>query len=218
MSTQRQLKTTREQVVGAALRVADEVGVEGLTIRAVAAAAGAPPMSLYSHFAKKEQLLDLMFAQLSQELYPGLEHTTWQSALSAFCHNIRRLLLAHPHWTPLLSRAAPVVALPQREHLLALMTRTGITAERAMSILSSAGLLSLGFSMVEQSSRDHDGVSRIAKRFDNLRQHRDGAFAQENPVTYQALARSSSLDLSEKFQIVVDAFIAGLGLPTPAAS
>jgi hypothetical protein len=159
-----------------------------------------------------------MFAQLSQELYPGLEHTTWQSALSAFCHNIRRLLLAHPHWTPLLSRAAPVVALPQREHLLALMTRTGITAERAMSILSSAGLLSLGFSMVEQSSRDHDGVSRIAKRFDNLRQHRDGAFAQENPVTYQALARSSSLDLSEKFQIVVDAFIAGLGLPTPAAS
>lgn len=206
-------------MVGAALRVADEVGVEGLTIRAVAAAAGTAPMSLYTHFAKKEQLLDLMYAQLSQDLYPGLEHTTWQSALSAFCHNIHRLLLAHPHWTPLVSRAAPVVALPQREHLLSLMTRTGITAERSMSILSSAGLLSLGFSMVEQSFRDCDGVSRLAKRFDKLREYGDGAtFAQQNPVTHQALlAHSSSLDLSEKFRIIVDAFIAGLGLPTPEA-
>lgn len=213
MSSQRQLKTTREQVVNAALRVVDEAGVDGLTIRAVAAAAGTPPMSLYTHFAKKEQLLDLMYEEIAQRIYPGPELTTWPAALSGFCHNLRQVLLDHPQWTPLVSRPAAVLSLPARERLLSLMTQSGISAERALAMLSSAGLLALGLTTVEQSYRDEAGVSQFARRLENLRtRSEDPAFVAQNPVTRQALKRSSRLDLSEHFRSVVTAFIAGLEL------
>jgi AcrR family transcriptional regulator len=213
MSGQRALKTSREQVVTAALRVLDESGLEGLTIRGVAAAAGASPMSLYTHFSKKEQLLDLMYEQISRLVYPGPEHPDWQSALKAFCHSIRRLLLQHPEWIPLMSRPAPVVALPHRERLLSLMTSTGLTAEQSLSLLSSAGLFALGFTLVELSSRDEQGVSGLIKRYENLRACSEGdAFAEQNPVTRQALSSTPTLDLSEKFSTMVDAFVAGLQL------
>ena len=67
MRRQRPRGTTRpEAVVDAALKVVDEVGVDGLTIRAVAGLVGAPPMSLYTHFDNKEGLLDFMNAEISR--------------------------------------------------------------------------------------------------------------------------------------------------------
>lgn len=211
MSKRRVLKTNRSTIVNAALEIVDQVGVDGLTIRAVAALAGTPPMSLYSHFAKKEQLLDLLYEEISSRLYPGAEHAAWPSALSEFCHNIRESLLVHPHWAPLLSRRAPVLLVPRRERLLTLMTTAGISAEAALSTLSSAGLLALGLTTLELSYRDPDGVSPFAKRYDNLRALReDSGFAIENPITRVALTRLPTLDLGQNFSSTVRAFIAGL--------
>ncbi|HVY29516.1 MAG TPA: TetR family transcriptional regulator [Polyangiaceae bacterium] len=218
MSGQKQLKTTREQVVAAALRVADETGIEGLTIRAVASEARTPPMSLYSHFGKKEDLLDLMYEQICQQIYPGPEHETWQAALTRFCHNLREVLLAHPAWVPLLSRPAPVLALPGRERILQLMTRDGLPAEQSMSMLSSAGMFGLGLVMVELSCRNGDVVSGLAKRYENLRASSDDAdFAAKNPITRLALKQAPTLDLSENYRIMVDAFVAGLDLRARSA-
>jgi AcrR family transcriptional regulator len=213
MPGQRQLKTTREQVVAAALRVADETGLDGLTIRAVASEAHTPPMSLYSHFAKKEDLLDLMYEQVCQQIYPAPEYDNWQAALTRFCHNLREVLLAHPEWVPLLSRPAPVLSLPGRERLLELMTRAGLSAEQSISMLSSAGMFGLGLVMVELSCRQGDAVSGLAKRYENLRaSSEDADFAEKNPITRLALKRAPSLDLGENYRSMVDAFVAGLDL------
>jgi AcrR family transcriptional regulator len=213
MSGQKQLKTTREQVVAAALRVADEAGIDGLTIRAVASEAHTPPMSLYSHFGKKEELLDLMYEQVCQQIYPGPEHDTWQAALTRFCHNLREVLLAHPAWVPLMSRPAPVLTLPGRERILKLMTQAGLPAEHSMSMLSSAGMFGLGLVMVELSCREGDVVSGLAKRYENLRASSENAeFAEKNPITRLALKQTPTLDLSENYRTMVDAFVAGLDL------
>ena len=210
MSKRRSLKTNRTTIVNAALEIVDRAGIDGLTIRSVAALAGAPPMSLYSHFAKKEQLLDLLYEEISSKLYPGPEHSTWPSALTAFCHNIRELLLEHPRWVPLLSRKAPVLFVPRRERLLTLMTTAGISAGDALATLSSAGLLALGLTTVELSYRDPDGISPFAKRYDNLRaRSEEASFASENPITRDALTRLPTLDLGESFSSTVRAFIAG---------
>lgn len=207
----RRTRINRYSVVNAALLVVDDVGLEGLTIRGVARVAGASPMSLYSHFAKKEDLLDLMYAEISQRLYPGPEHTSWKEALTAFCHKIREVVLAHPRWVPLMSRPAPVLSLPGRERLLGLMTTTGIPAARALSILSSAGLLALGLAIAELSFRDRDGVSGFAKRFENLQaQATNPAFSDENPITRAALSHSRGLDLGANFSSTVETFIVGL--------
>jgi AcrR family transcriptional regulator len=59
---------TQDAVIDAALTIVDRAKVDGLTIRAVARQVGAPPMSLYSHFANKEQLLDLMYGELVRRM------------------------------------------------------------------------------------------------------------------------------------------------------
>src|ERR1700753_1666688 len=88
---------TQDAVTDAALVILDRSGVDGLTIRAVARQVGAPPMSLYSHFENKEQLLDLMYAEIVRRMYPDQGHGTWQSELFALCQHIRALLLEHPN-------------------------------------------------------------------------------------------------------------------------
>jgi AcrR family transcriptional regulator len=63
----------REDIIAAAVRVIGEVGnVEAVSLRAVAREAGIDPMSVYRHFADKEDLvwavLDAEFAELARAL------------------------------------------------------------------------------------------------------------------------------------------------------
>src|ERR1041384_7355252 len=160
-------RAAREEIVNAALTVVDRVGLEGLTIRAVAAVAGAPPMSLYAHFATKEQLLDLMHAGIAARLYADVEHTWWQAALAALCHQIRSVLLAHPRWIPLLDRPAVPVSAPLRERILALMISRGVSSSEALTCFMSAQLMCVGWTRLEVSlSSAHEAPAWMEPRPD----------------------------------------------------
>src|SRR5206468_1168433 len=137
--------TTLQAVVTAALAIVDRVGIEALTIRAVAAEVGAPPMSLYRHFSNKEELLDHMYAEISCRLYADAKQPTWQAEVFALCHQVRGILTAHPRWAPLLSRPVPPLAVALRERLLKLMIADGMSEAGAFAALSCAVLNSIGF-------------------------------------------------------------------------
>ena len=59
---------SRDRVLRAALAVADDGGLDGLTIRSLAQRLGAKPMSLYHYVANKDEILDglvdLVFAEI----------------------------------------------------------------------------------------------------------------------------------------------------------
>jgi AcrR family transcriptional regulator len=205
--------TRREAVVDAALSVVDEVGVDGLTIRAVATLVGAPPMSLYTHFANKEELLDLMYAELSRRLYPDSGQATWQGELSMLAFHIRRTLLAHPRWTPLLSRPAPPASVPVRERVLTLMVAAGMPAEQALRGVSSTILVALGLTMVELNFLEPDAGSLLSRRFDQLK----ATFAEEpttsvEPTTRAALSGRSRFDFERTFALSLETLIQGFAL------
>jgi len=211
MSKGRRSKANRKSIVMAALDVADRVGMNALTIRRVAVAAGVAPMSLYTYFRSKEALLDVMYEEVAAKIYPEADSGDWQSLLRDFCHNLREVLLEHPQWLSLMARPAAVLTMPNREALLAAMTHAGIPAEEALATLSSAGLMALGWTTVELSFRDRDGASPFVKRLENLRARKDDAkFASDNPVTLVGLRRGTALDLRDSFNSSIDAFIAGL--------
>jgi AcrR family transcriptional regulator len=129
MRTRRQRGSTkREAVVSAALAIADQDGLAGLTIRAVADRVGAPTMSLYTHFRNKNELLDLMLMEIAARIYICERHPTWQAEMLALCRRVYHLLSEHPKWIPLLSRPVWPVELPLREHMLKLMVDDGIAA------------------------------------------------------------------------------------------
>lgn len=96
---------SRELIVRSAIELADRDGLDAVSIRRVAAALDARPMSLYSHVPAKDDLLDLMFDELAARSLLGADRpTAWEPALRAIAHRVRAVGLAHPWSIELLSR------------------------------------------------------------------------------------------------------------------
>jgi AcrR family transcriptional regulator len=203
--------TTREDIIGAALAVIDTVGVDRLTIRSVAKLAGAPPMSLYTHFSNKQELLDLVYTEVSRRLYdePGTA-SRWQDDLLTLYRHVRGVLIEHPRWIPLLARPASPLAVPRREQILKQMVDDGITPEDAMAILASGMMTTIGLVMLDVTLREPDGEAAMTKRYDHLRTWAEADKGDDNPVTRAALSRLRRINLEESFLLVIRSMIAGI--------
>jgi AcrR family transcriptional regulator len=87
---------TREGIVTAAVKVLDEVGLDGLSMRRVAAELGTGAASLYWHVADKEQLIHLVLNRIMGELElpePDPEH--WEEQVRWFAHAGREMFRGH---------------------------------------------------------------------------------------------------------------------------
>ncbi|MFJ3774267.1 TetR/AcrR family transcriptional regulator C-terminal domain-containing protein [Streptomyces sp. NPDC090075] len=106
----------RTRVLSAAVALADEGGVDALSMRRIAQALGVVPMALYKHVANKNELLDGMIDVLVDEIDPPVEGIGWKAAVRRRVLSARRMLLRHP-WAPeviearMKTRAAPTPAL-----------------------------------------------------------------------------------------------------------
>lgn len=90
---------SRDAILDAGLRIVDEEGIEGLTMRRLAADLQVNPMSIYHHLPGKAAVLSglvaRVFAQLPAELPTA--HATWQEQVVAVAQAYRRVLRAHPN-------------------------------------------------------------------------------------------------------------------------
>jgi len=195
---------TREAVVFAALAVVDRQGPQALTIRSVARQVGAPPMSLYTHFSNKDELMDLMVSEIVRHLYRDNGNTTWQTELEALCRRIYAVLLEHPNWTPLLSRAKPSSDAPVRERLLAMMVADGMRPEQAFSVFSSAVVSTAGLVVAEHTL---NGGAEQDRRYQNLKSWSEAT--NDNPITREAMASSSRFAMQEVFDVTLRSLVRG---------
>ena len=87
---------SREEIVEAAIAVADAEGPDAISMRRIARELRAGAMSLYWHVASKEELIDLMLDSLEAEI--GVPEPTgdWQADLRELAHRQRAGLLRHP--------------------------------------------------------------------------------------------------------------------------
>lgn len=191
------------------MQVVDDVGVGGLTIRAVAGLVGAPPMSLYTHFANKEALLDLMYSEISRRLYHDSGRSTWQAELAALGLHVRGMLLAHPHWTPLLTRRRAPVSIPVRERILALMVADGIPLEQGVEYLTSAIMTTFGLTFVELSFRSADAPAGFETRSPSSRERVASPRPPSERPTPRAAFGEAHFDLERSFRLSLAALIAG---------
>lgn len=172
-------------------------------------------MSLYSHFANKEQLLDLMYVEIVRRMYPDHGHASWQSELFALCQHIRSVLLEHPNWTVLLSRPAAQHSVPVRERILAMMVADGMGPDVALMALSGAVLSSMGFVLGELTLRTSSGDSTLAHRYERLREWSETA--EDAPVTSSAMAKTERFDPDAVFLFTLRALVQGISVPHAAA-
>lgn len=99
---------SRELVLAGAVGLADEIGVEPLTIRRLADALGSKPMTLYSYVANKHAILDGMVDIVFGEIDPPPTDLPWRPAMRHRCVSARDVLRRHPWAVPLMeSRTSP---------------------------------------------------------------------------------------------------------------
>ena len=87
---------SKDQIVEAALAVADESGLEAVTMRAVAARVGASPMALYRHLADKEELLDGVLELVLSEVALPDPSLSWDLRLLELADGLRAVAHRHP--------------------------------------------------------------------------------------------------------------------------
>ncbi len=93
--------------MGRALEIADDEGLEAVTIRRVAKELGVTPMALYWHFTDKEELLGAMAEQIFAEiesLDKESKPATWQEQFAQFLERTTRTLIVHPATATLLPK------------------------------------------------------------------------------------------------------------------
>ncbi|MGW2773580.1 TetR/AcrR family transcriptional regulator [Streptomyces olivaceoviridis] len=94
----------RERIVAAAIALADEGGLEAVSLRKVAARLNAGPMRLYGYISTKEELFDLMVDEVYAEILPEERPGDWREALRVLAHRTRQAALRHEWLADLLGR------------------------------------------------------------------------------------------------------------------
>ncbi|MFD4899652.1 TetR/AcrR family transcriptional regulator C-terminal domain-containing protein [Streptomyces sp. NPDC058411] len=92
-------KIDRARVADAALELLNEVGLDGLTLRAIARELDVKAPALYWHFKDKQALLDematVMYRRMLSEDLPGPTPETWQQQMVTYQSVLRRALLRY---------------------------------------------------------------------------------------------------------------------------
>ncbi|WP_182902113.1 TetR/AcrR family transcriptional regulator [Microbispora sp. H10830] len=85
----------RERIVAAAIALADEGGLEAVSLRKVAARLDVGPMRLYGYISIKEELFDLMVDEVYAEILSEEQPADWREVLRILAHRTRQAALRH---------------------------------------------------------------------------------------------------------------------------
>lgn len=94
----RRTKFTRDEIAAAALRIADEEGIDALSMRRLAADLGAGTMTLYHYVHTKDELLAIVHDTVMGELIVPDDElpTDWRGALTMIALRSRDVIQRHP--------------------------------------------------------------------------------------------------------------------------
>ncbi|MFD9096998.1 TetR/AcrR family transcriptional regulator [Streptomyces collinus] len=125
-----------EAIMRAALRIADEEGLDALTMRTVAERLDVRHTSLYRHVPSREALLVELVDHMLGEITLPEPGPDWRAGTEAGAREYRRVLLAHRALVPLLTRGQLLGphALMARERGLRLLTAAGWPPDSAVRI------------------------------------------------------------------------------------
>src|ERR1700761_2433586 len=90
---------TKAAIVQAALDLLDDVGMDGLTVRALAARLGVQAPALYWHVASKQALFDEMATQIWRQIGEAMaalpSGLPWRELMTTYAATVRAGLLGH---------------------------------------------------------------------------------------------------------------------------
>jgi len=143
---------SREEIVRAAIAVADAEGPDAISMRRIARELNAGVMSLYWYVASKEELLELMLDAIEAEIEVPEPSGDWRADLGAFAHRTRAALSRHMWAIEFIGSRPPSGPNDVRnlERLLSLLDETGADDFRViMGVLMTMATFVIGAVMRE---------------------------------------------------------------------
>lgn len=117
----------RDKIIDGAVELADEIGLDPLTIRRLADHLGVRPMSLYHYVTSKDDIVDGMVGRVFDEVERPDPAAPWREAIRGRARSLRAALRRHPWAIPIMeSRRRPGAdILDHHEAMLAIWLGTG---------------------------------------------------------------------------------------------
>ncbi|HEX8006517.1 MAG TPA: TetR/AcrR family transcriptional regulator [Trebonia sp.] len=145
----------RQQILDAALAIADEKGLDAVTMRAVAARVGVTAMALYPHVRSKEDLLDGLVGRLLTELSLPDPAKPWPDRVREIAWSARDTAHRHPAVMPLLF-ARPAVtpdAVRVVDAIYQVLLDAGVPDREVARVERLVSTFVLGYAISETSGR-----------------------------------------------------------------
>lgn len=139
-----------------ALRVLDERGAAGLSVRSVATELGINPNALYTYVRSREDLERLVVESVLAEVPPRSGRGTWQSRIRGLCLDVHTALVRHPGAAQLFMNA-PMdgpQAMDLGEGLLRELTRAGLPPAQASRAAYTLIVQVIGFAALAMAETD----------------------------------------------------------------
>lgn len=209
---ERKPRLSRERITRAAVDLLDVEGVDGLSMRRLAARLGAGVMSLYEYVGSKEDVLDLATdAAIAEIETDGVDGLPWRDALRRQLGRSRQVMRRHP-WLPALMATRPLLgphALARSELVYALLHNAGLDGPRLTAAIGALTYYVQGYTAMESTwrGRQHDPAAEAELRRQAQR------YLTRHTEQHPTLARHADLgvdDFDGSFQLGLDLVLDGI--------
>jgi AcrR family transcriptional regulator len=144
----------RDRILDAALKLADDAGLDALSMRRLGEALGVEAMSLYNHVANKDAILDGIVARVLTQVALPSPDGDWEDELRRCAVSLHEALREHPWACSLvMAPAAGPEALEARMRYIDALLRTlreaGFTPDEAYYAYHAIDGHTVGFTMWE---------------------------------------------------------------------
>jgi AcrR family transcriptional regulator len=166
--TEPRLPLSRDRILHAALDLADEGGIESLTMRKLGQALGFEAMSLYHHVADKDDVLDGVLDLVLAKGEPPSPTGDWDDAIRASAVSVHKALRRHPWSCTLLMSPGRVrpARLRYMDLLLGRLREAGFSAETTFHAYHVLDGHIFGFSLWETShTYTAEEISKFTAKF-----------------------------------------------------
>jgi AcrR family transcriptional regulator len=196
---------TLDRILDAALEIVDAEGLEGLTMRRLAAGLDCGHASLYRHVASHDEVLVLLVDRvLGEPILESSDAGSPRGRAEAALRRYRGLLLEHPALTPAFIEGQLLGpnALARREEALALVLESGVPPRFAVR-----AYLTLTHFVISSAVFEASGAGRTAQDRREMEQYFSSLPGDEHPVLRSVAVELNEVDGDDEFELGLHALL-----------
>jgi AcrR family transcriptional regulator len=202
------VRLDKDRVLRAAIQIADQSGIEALSMRRLAQELGVEAMSVYYYVANKDEILDGILNLVITEFELAVGGPDWKAAVRRSAVSAHDVLMRHPWACNLMMSVKRVAPARMRymESLLQRLREAGFSANMTHHAYHALDSHIIGSTLWQAGYSSNPDLEEVAKTF-VMKTIRDYPYLAEHAQEH--MTRSKRKDVPE-FEFGLDLILDGL--------